>query len=125
MGTDSLQNNYHRYPALIPAYLHMHAGSPPEVKSLKANRTPQGYILHWQRNGDPDNPENAQYFVIYRFGNKEKINLNDPSKIVEITRNTLYQLPYNNGSEKYIYVVTSVDRFHNESKKGRMRAVRL
>jgi uncharacterized lipoprotein YddW (UPF0748 family) len=122
---DSLKNDYQRYPALIPAYLHMHAKRPKDVKSLKAEWTPQGYTLHWKRNGDPRHPEKAQYYVIYRFGNKEKPNPDDPSKMVMITRNTSYVLPYGNGKEKYKYVVTSVDRFHNESKKGKAKKVRL
>ena len=122
---DSLRNNYHRYPALIPAYLHMHSKLPQEVKSLRAEWTARGYVLRWQRNGDPRNPENAQYYVIYRFGNREKTNLNDPSKIVAITRSTSYVLPYQDGSAKYTYVITSVDRFHNESKKGKAQKVKL
>jgi uncharacterized lipoprotein YddW (UPF0748 family) len=123
--TDSLRRNYHRYPALIPAYLHQHEKRPKEVKSLKAEWTSQGYVLHWKRNGDPHNPEKGQYYVIYQFKNKEKTNLEDPSKIVTITRGTSYTLPYNKGAEKYKYVVTSVDRFHNESKKGKSKTVKL
>ncbi len=30
---DSLKRNYHRYPALIPAYTHMHNRAPQEVKN--------------------------------------------------------------------------------------------
>ncbi|GHT75605.1 hypothetical protein AGMMS50262_11400 [Bacteroidia bacterium] len=120
-----LQNNYQRYPALIPPYTHQHHRAPKDVKSLKTEWTANGYALNWKRNGDPSNPEKAQYYVIYRFGNKEKTNLDDPSKIVAITRNTSYLLPYQSGKEKYKYVVTSVDRFHNETKKGKSKTVKL
>jgi uncharacterized lipoprotein YddW (UPF0748 family) len=122
---DNLRNDYHRYPALIPAYTHMHSQSPREVKKLKAKKTHQGYVLGWQRNGDPRYPEDAQYFVVYRFSNKDRINLEDPSKIVRITRTPYYVLPYMNGRTKYVYVVTSVDRFHNESKKWKKVKVKL
>ena len=122
---DSLKSNYHKYPALIPAYTHMHEKAPKDVKSLKAEWTPQGYFLHWKRNGTPSDPEKAQYYIIYRFANKEKVNLNDPSKIVKITRETSYQLPYQAGKEKYKYVVTSANRFHNETKKGKSKTVKL
>ena len=60
--------------------------------------------------------DKAVQFVVYRFGNKEKVNLNDPSKIVAITRNPYYKLPYENGKTRYRYVVTALDRLHNESK---------
>ncbi|GHT74951.1 hypothetical protein AGMMS50262_08960 [Bacteroidia bacterium] len=122
---DSLKNHYQPYPALIPAYLHQHAKPPKEVKSLKAEWTPKGYVLHWTRNGDPRNPEKAQYYVVYCFKNKEKNNLNDPSKIVCVTRETSVVLPYHKGKEKRKYVVTSVDRFHNETKKGKSKTVKL
>ncbi|MCC8145602.1 MAG: family 10 glycosylhydrolase [Bacteroidales bacterium] len=122
---DSLRNNYHKYPALIPPYLHMHQKRPKDVKSLRAQWLPQGYALTWKPNGDKRNPENAQYYVVYCFKDKEKVNLDDPSKIVAVTRNTFYMLPFELGKIKYKYVVTSVDRFHNESKKGKSKTVRL
>lgn len=121
---DSLKQHYHKYPALIPAYTHMHDRAPKEVKRLKAEWTADGYILHWEAQQSPTNPELAHYFVIYRFEGKEKVNLNDPSKIVAITRDTYYQLPYEDGSKKYRYVVTAVDRFHNENK-GKSKKVKL
>ena len=121
---DSLKQNYHRYPALIPAYTHLHNRAPQEVKKLKAEWTAQGYMLHWQAEQSKTNPELASYFVIYRFENKEPVNLDDPSKIVAVTRETNYLLPYDNGKRKYRYVVTAVDRFHNENQ-GKSKKVKL
>ena len=122
---DSLKTNYQSNPALIPAYSHMHKKRPKDVKSLKAEWTADGYKLHWKRNGDPSNPEKAQYYIIYKFENREKTNLEDPSKIIKITRETEYLLPYEDGKRKVKYVVTSVDRFHNETKKGKSKTVKL
>jgi len=122
---DSLKNNFHRYPALIPAYLHLHDKSPKEVKSLKAEWTQSGYLLKWQRDGNISNPKTAQSFIIYRFKEDELPNLEDVSKIVKITRGTEYLMPFNDGTRTYKYVVTSVDRFHNESRKGEMQIVKL
>lgn len=122
---DSLQRNYHRYPALIPAYTHLHNHSPKEVRKLKAEWTPQGYLLHWEAEQSKTNPELASYFVVYRFKHKEPIDLNNPKRIVAITRDNSYLMPYKKGLEKYRYVVTSVDRFHNESSKGKSKKVKL
>jgi len=124
-AADSLRNHYQTYPALIPAYTHLHKRTPKDVKSLKAEWTPNGYLLCWKRNGDPQNPEKAQYYVIYRFKDKEKVQLNDPSKIVAVTHTLSFLLPYEKGTIKYKYVVTSVDRFHNETKKGKSKNVKL
>ena len=60
----------------------------------------------------------------YRFENKEPVNLDDPSKIVAVTRETNYLLPYDDGKRKYRYVVTAVDRFHNENQ-GKSKKVKL
>ncbi|MCC8133927.1 MAG: family 10 glycosylhydrolase [Tannerellaceae bacterium] len=122
---DSLKGNYHRYPALLPAYTHMHDRSPEEVHGLKTEWTAEGYILQWKARQSKTNPELAHYFVIYRFEEKEEVNLDDPSKIVGTTRRTMYQLPYEQGKVKYRYVVTAVDRFHNESTKGKRKKVKL
>ena len=55
-------------------------------------------------------------YVVYRFKSGEKVNLQDASRIVKITRDTFYKLPYEDGKIKYRYVVTALDRLHNESK---------
>ena len=40
---------------------------------------------------------------------------NDASKIVAVTRNTYYKLPRKTGNQQYVYVVTALNRLHNES----------
>ncbi|MDR2968962.1 MAG: family 10 glycosylhydrolase [Tannerellaceae bacterium] len=122
---DSLKNYYHRYPALIPPYTHLHGKAPKEVSRLKAEWTSEGYVLHWDAKQSRTNPELASYFVIYRFGEKETVDLNDPAGIVAITKEKKYLLPYRNGGEKYTYIITAVDRFHNESRKGKRKKVKL
>ena len=66
----------------------------------------------------------AKNYVVYRFAKGEKVNLDDPSKIVAITNKTYYELPYRNGETKYTYVVTALDRLQNESK-GKKAKVKL
>ena len=46
----------------------------------------------------------------------KKVNLDDATRIVAITRSNYYKLPYENGKTKYRYVVTALDRLQNESK---------
>ena len=109
---------------MIPAYTHLHDRQPEKVSKLKTEWTPKGFLLHWQAEQSPTNPELAAYFVVYRFRMDEVVDLEDPSKIVAITPNTYYWLPYDDGKTKYRYVVTGVDRFHNESE-GRQKKVKL
>ena len=61
----------------------------------------------------------AEKFVVYRFAKGEKVNLDDASKIVTITDNFFYKLPYEDGKEKFTYVVTALNRIQNESKPAK------
>lgn len=121
---DQLSNKYNKYPALIPAYTHMHKGTPQKVKKIKELYNNTSHYLEWERTGKKNDPEGAKYFVVYRFENGQHENLNDPRHIVGITRDTKYTLPYEGGKKKYKYVVTAVDAFHNESH-GTSKKVKL
>jgi uncharacterized lipoprotein YddW (UPF0748 family) len=114
---DSLKQRYHRHAALLPAYTYMQNRLPEEVKHLKAEQTPNGIRLHWKAGQTPDSARTARYFVIYRFGTGEKADISSPAHIVALTRDTTYLLPPASGRLRY--VVTAVDRYHNESRKGK------
>ena len=111
-----LQTNYHRYPALQPTMPFMDNEAPKKVRKLKPVWTSDGYILFWTAPNAKDEMNKAHQYVVYRFKKGEKVNLEDASKIVTITRDTYYKLPYENGKTRYQYVVTALDRLHNESK---------
>jgi hypothetical protein len=53
-------------------------------------------------------------YVVYRFNNGEKVDIHNPAHIMAITRNTYYRLPARGNRDTY--VVTALDRLHNESK---------
>jgi len=122
--SDRLKSNYHKYPALIPAYIHMHKKSPKKVDNLQESYTTTTHILSWNSKSEKYDPETAKYYVIYRFSKGEKENLDNAQAIVAITREKQYILPYEGGNREYKYVVTAVDAFHNESK-GRSKKVTL
>lgn len=111
-----LQNHYHRYPALQPAMPFMDDEAPKKVKKLKPVWTADGYILFWTAPKAKKEMDKAIQYVIYRFAKGEKVNLDDATKIVTLTRDTYYKLPYEDGKTRYTYVVTALDRLHNESK---------
>lgn len=113
---DMLVKEYHKYPALLPTSPFMDDEAPGKVKKVKAVWMEDGYLLFWTAPKATDKMNEAVQYVVYRFDRKEKVNLEDPSHIVAITRDTFYKLPYEDGEKKYRYVVTSLDRLHNESK---------
>ena len=60
--------------------------------------------------------EEATEYAVYRFNKGEKVNIDDASHLIAITRDTFLQLPYATGKQHYTYVVTFLNRLHSESK---------
>ena len=113
---DALIAEYHKYPALPPVFDFMDNEAPAKVRKMKPVWTEDGYILFWTAPKYKEEMNRAVQYVVYRFNDKEKVNIDDPSHIVAITRDNFYKLPYEDGKTKYRYVVTTLDRLHNESK---------
>ena len=100
----NLRNVYWKYPALQPSMPFIDGKAPKKVRKVKPIWTEDGYVLFWTApKGDSWNDKAAKY-VVYRFRKGDKLNTDDPSKIVAITK------------EKWVYAVTALDRLQNESK---------
>ena len=112
----ALKAEYHRFPALPPRFEFMDHKAPGKVKKLMPVWTEDGYILFWTAPKYRSEMDRAVQYVVYRFAKDEPVDLNDASNIVAVTRNTFYKLPYKDGKKRYTYVVTALDRLHNESK---------
>ena len=116
MYRDALVKEYHKYPALVPVFDFMDDKAPGKVRKVKRIFTDDGYILFWTAPKAKTEMDKAVRYVVYRFAKNEKVDIDDPSHIVAITRHPFYKLPYETGKTKYRYVVTALDRLHNESK---------
>ena len=119
-----LREVYWRHPALQPAMPFIDGKAPRKVRKLKALWTEDGYMLFWTPPKGRGWDDEARQYVVYRFAKGEKADIGNPSNIVGITRQTFIRLPYEDGSSKYIYVVTALDRMQNESKPAK-RKVKL
>lgn len=118
---DALIQEYHKYPSLVPVFDFMDDKAPAKAKKVKAVWTEDGYMLFWTAPKAKTEMDRAVQYVIYRFAKGEKVDIEDPSHIVTITRDSFYKLPYDGGKTKYTYVVTALDRLHNESKSVRKK----
>lgn len=118
---DALIQEYHKYPSLVPVFDFMDDKAPAKAKKVKAVWTEDGYMLFWTAPKAKTEMDRAVQYVIYRFAKGEKVDIEDPSHIVTITRDSFYKLPYGGGKTKYTYVVTALDRLHNESKSVRKK----
>lgn len=118
---DALVTTYHKHPALMPLFPFIDDKSPRKVRRVKANWTSEGYVLSWKSPRGKKEMDKAVQYVVYCFDDKETIDIENPEKIVGITTETSFLLPYNDGETRYQYVVTALDRLQNESKSKRIR----
>ncbi|WP_054956347.1 family 10 glycosylhydrolase [Paenibacillus dakarensis] len=112
--SDRLRDDLYRYPALVPAMPWLDNTAPSAPVGVTAKSGKEGIQLNWRSKDD------ETYYVIYRFEDKEPLNTSDPSNIVRTVRKQagvvqtyLDTTALEKG--KYRYVVTAVDRLHNES----------
>ncbi|MBO4464661.1 MAG: family 10 glycosylhydrolase [Prevotella sp.] len=122
-GTN-LRQQYWRYPALQPQMPFLDKKAPKKPRSVCPVWTNDGYLLFWTAPKAKNWGDEATRYVVYRFAKGEKVNTEDPSHIIAITADTWLKLPYVNGSQKYTYIVTALDRMQNESK-GAKKIVKL
>lgn len=116
-----LRTAYWKYPALQPLMPFIDKKRPKKPRKVKAVWTSDGYILFWSVPRGKKWGDIAKQYVVYRFAKGERIDIENPAKIVAVTTDTYYKLPYNKGIEKYTYVVTALDRMSNESKAKKVK----
>ena len=112
---EAIHQLYFKHPALQPLMPFIDGKAPGKVKKLKPVWTEDGYILFWTAPKAKSEMDEAVKYVVYRFAKGESVDLDDASHIVTITPDNFYKLPYEDGSERYVYVVTALDRLQNES----------
>jgi uncharacterized lipoprotein YddW (UPF0748 family) len=125
---DSLKQHFYKLPALPPPMLWLDSVAPHAPQLLKAFLTSAKTItLTWQTPVMAADNEPVYGYVLYRFGEREEVNINDPSHILHIQydTNTTYDDATAEKGKKYIYVVTAIDRLKNESGHSEPAAIRI
>ena len=116
-----LRQTYWHYPALQPQMPFIDGKAPRKPRRLKPVWTSDGYLLFWKAPKGKGWRDEATKYVVYRFAKGEKVNTSDATKVVAVTTSTFLRLPYNDGQQKYVYVVTALDRMQNESKSAQKK----
>ena len=119
-----LRTDYWRYPALQPLMPFIDSDAPKHPKRLKAQWERDGYYLTWKAPKGKGWKDEAHQYVVYQFTPDEPINTNDPSKIIAMPYENKVRLNYKDGNQKYVYVITALDRMSNEST-GKKKKVKL
>lgn len=111
-----LRSKYWRTPALQPLMPFIDDKAPVKPQKVKTQWTEKGFFLTWKAPKASSWKDEAAKYIVYKFNDKEKIDIENPEKIAAITYDTSLFLPYENGKTKFVYVVTALDRMANESK---------
>ena len=119
-----LQTKYHSHPSLQPQMPWIDSKAPKKVSKLKVDfdkKTGNIYLV-WKAPKAKKELDKVCSYAVYRFTKGEKIDIDASdadSHLVAVTPNTWYQLIGNQTNT--IYVVTALDRLHNESKTKQIK----
>jgi len=114
---DTLKQNFYRYPALPPPMIWLDSVSPNTPRNLQIKVKPKSAILTWEAPLPARDKEPVYGYVVYRFYQGDRINLEDPKYILNIQYDTTPNFEDTTIEEgkTYQYVVTAIDRLKNES----------
>lgn len=116
---DSLVTNLYKKPALMPimAWKDVVAPNPPQTLTVSASTA--GVTLKWNKpSAGTSEIEKIRGYVVYRFANDEKVDLtksNGIRTIIPKDTNAYFDAETNPQAQRYTYIVTALDRLHNES----------
>ncbi|MBU0475528.1 MAG: family 10 glycosylhydrolase [Bacteroidetes bacterium] len=113
--TDTLKNNYYKYPALVPTMDWKDTQAPNNPTSLRFDRV-SGIgttALTW----DIPSGEDIKFYVLYRSLNPnfDSLNTTDPQNIFKITSKNFVQIDNKFPTDNAFYFVTALDWNNNES----------
>ena len=119
---DSLQQTYYKYPALNPENRNLKGNASAAPRNL---RVENGKLM-WDPVIDEDGYQIA-YYVVYMFDASSKVNIDNPEYILLKTCDTEIELPQTDiqNQKRVTFVVTSVNRYRQESIAGKKLKVQL
>ena len=115
---DSLRLNQNKYYSILPALTWDNSIPPLSISGLNSVVSATTVNLSWTISGIATDGDSAHYFVIYRFPQGTTVDLTNPRYIVgrtaKDTNAYLDNVTFAIG-ESATYVITALDRYHNES----------
>lgn len=116
---DSLKNDFFKAPALPPSMPWLDAIAPQHPLLVEVQLFHQSVQLKWESPPQAKDGETASGYVIYRFNEGEKLDIENPKNILKITfdpeMNSFTDHSVKAGA-RYTYMITALDRVRNESE---------
>ena len=111
---DRLATDFFRYPALIPTLPRLDSPAPPAPRIQSVQRVSDGVQIQWR-----DDSADTVYLVLYRLGDGDKEDREDPRNIRFLLRkqgnsSTVID-PTATPGQVWIYLLTAVNSSHHES----------
>lgn len=122
-----LKTMFHKFPALQPEMTFIDKKKPSKVKKAKIELVNGIPSITWYGRKTKKEMDKAVQFVVYKFAPGEKIDTSNPSHIACVTKrisDSSIKMHYPLGAENlsgYTFVITSLDRLHNESKEVKIK----
>ena len=113
---EKLQFDIFQRPALVPPMSWKDSIPPKAPRYIFATYNPTEVKLEWQAPRKAADGESATYYVIYRFIEGEEIDTENPLYIQSIQRDTYFEDKDLYPGTQYTYLISAVDRQHNESE---------
>lgn len=123
-----LKTIFHKTPALQPEMKFLDSKKPKKIRKGRLEVIDGVPYLTWLAASSKKEKDKHVQFVVYRFAPGESIDLTDPNKIECITPRydfvsdrIYHKLSTQTDLTGYTYVVTGLDRVHNESKAVKIK----
>jgi uncharacterized lipoprotein YddW (UPF0748 family) len=115
---DSLRQNLFIKPVLLPQMAWKDQTVPPAPRNATIRSAPDGVIVEWLQPAASDNPlARPRQYAIYRFEEGATFDLSNVQALIGVTANdtTAFIDTAPNRPENPVYLVTALNRLHNES----------
>lgn len=109
-----LRKQYHANPSLQPLMPFIDSKKPKKPIKPSIVTTKEGPALKWSAPQAKKEMDKAVMFVVYDFASNQKVDLDDTTHIVQVSRKNTFVLRGNYVG--HTLLITSLDRLHNESK---------
>jgi uncharacterized lipoprotein YddW (UPF0748 family) len=116
--SDSLELNMFKFDALRPKMPWLDSINPEPPTQLSLEYGDGKIILNWSRSGQAADGEYASQYAIYRFKDGENPEISSNQNIIHITsrdEDKFEDIFSIDPTLSYTYIVTALDRLHNES----------